>query len=127
MKELDLRAITRSLANNRSILLVLCVGLGLLLLPRRTAGSSGSAAKADAQGLPMAASGIPLDTESERISELLRQIRGVGAAEALLSAQGCVVICEGADSAAVRLAVTSAVAAYTGLGSDKIIVLSIAK
>jgi len=34
-----------------------------------------------------------------------------------------VVVCEGADSAAVRLRVTEAAAAYTGFGSDRITVL----
>ena len=71
----------------------------------------------------MAASGIPLAQECERIAALLRAIRGVGAAEVLLSANGCVVACAGADSAEVRLAVTDAVASYTGLGSDRICIL----
>lgn len=34
--------------------------------------------------------------------------------------QGAVVVCEGADDSAVRLAVTEAVSALTGLGTDKI-------
>ena len=37
--------------------------------------------------------------------------------------QGAVVVCEGADSAAVKLAVTEAVASLTGLGSGKIAVV----
>lgn len=36
---------------------------------------------------------------------------------------GAIVVCEGADSAAVRLAVTQAVAKITGLNADKICVL----
>ena len=36
---------------------------------------------------------------------------------------GCIVVCEGAESAAVRLAVTQAVERYTGCGSDRITVL----
>ena len=36
---------------------------------------------------------------------------------------GAVVVCPGADSAAVRLKITRAVSAYTGLGSDRIIIL----
>lgn len=124
MKELDLSALTKALAKNKYVLLVLCVGLGLLLLPQRGGESSDSPAGAPAaSGLPMAASGIPLDTECGRIAGLLSCIRGVGAAEVLLSAQGCVVVCEGADSPAVRLDVTSAVTAYTGLGSDRISVM----
>ena len=37
--------------------------------------------------------------------------------------QGALVVCQGADQAAVRLAVTEAVAALTGLSSDKITVV----
>ena len=127
MREIDLGAVTKALAKNRSVLLILCVGLGLLLLPRRAAGKDNADREDAAAGMPMAASGIPLDTECTRISALLRSVRGVGNAEVLLSAQGCVVVCEGADSAEVRLDVTNAVAAYTGLGSDKICVMKMMK
>ena len=44
-------------------------------------------------------------------------------AEVLLSSNGCVVVCTGADSPAVRLDVTNAVAAYTGLGSNEICII----
>jgi len=37
--------------------------------------------------------------------------------------QGAVVVCQGADSSAVRLAVTEAVAALTGLSTEKITVV----
>ena len=124
MKSLDLTALTKALAKNKYVLLVLCLGLGLLLLPRRGGDSletaAAPAAQKQSQGDPLAVSGIPLGEESARIAALLRSIRGVGEAEVLLSAGGCVVVCQGADSPAVVLAVTSAVAAYTGLGSDKI-------
>ncbi len=36
---------------------------------------------------------------------------------------GAVIVCEGADKAEVRLALTKAVASFTGLGSDKITIL----
>ena len=36
---------------------------------------------------------------------------------------GAIVLCQGADSAAVRLAITEAVTKYTGLGADQIAVL----
>ncbi len=125
MKSLDLTAFTKALAKNKYVLLALCLGLGLLLLPRRSAGAAetaatAAAAPAQSRGDPLAVSGIPLGEESGRLAALLRSIRGVGEAEVLLSSGGCVVVCRGADSPAVRLAVTSAVAAYTGLGSDKI-------
>lgn len=37
--------------------------------------------------------------------------------------QGAVILCQGADSAAVRLAIVEAVSKYTGLGADQIAVL----
>ena len=125
MKGPDLGALAKALAKNKYVLLVLCVGLALLLLPRRSAetGLYASSAAPAATGMPMAASGIPLDAECGRIAALLRCVRGVGEAEVLLSANGCVVACAGADSPAVRLDVTNAVAAYTGLGSDKICIV----
>ena len=120
---MKLPELTKALAKNKYVLLLLCLGLALLLLPRRS-GNAVSAASAPsaaaAEGDPMEASGIPLDTESERIGKLLRAVRGVGEAEVLLSSRGCVVVCSGADSPEVRLNVTNAVAAYTGLGTDKI-------
>jgi len=39
------------------------------------------------------------------------------------SYRGAVVVCEGAENASVRLAVTQAVSALTGLGSDRIMVI----
>ena len=88
----------------------------LLLLPRKTAADTGD-------GDPMAASGIPLDTEGERIAALLEKIAGVGETDVLLSGNGAVIVCRGAENPEVRLSVTNAVAAYTGLGSDKITVM----
>ena len=41
----------------------------------------------------------------------------------LCSEEGAAVVCDGASSAKVRLAVVRAVSAYTGLGSDRIAVL----
>ena len=126
MKALDLSALTRALAKNKYVLAVLCLGLLLLLLPRRSANTdtaqSATVRTAAVQGDPLESSGIPLSEECGRIAALLGAIRGVGEAEVLLSATGCVVVCEGAGSPAVRLEVISAVAAYTGLGSDKVYV-----
>lgn len=117
----------RVLTRNKYVLLVLALGLLLLLLPRSSgagtdAGTAAVPAAPAGVGAPLEVSGIPLDTESERLEALLEAIRGVGSAKVLLSKEGASVVCAGADSAAVRLAVTEAVAAYTGLGSDKIAV-----
>ena len=125
MKSLDLGALGKTLAKNKYVLAVLCLGLLLLLLPRRggaaaTLTTAAAPAQSASPGDPLTVSGIPLAEEGLRLSALLGSIRGVGEAEVLLSSGGCVVVCRGADSPAVRLEVVSAVAAYTGLGSDKV-------
>jgi len=112
MKSVDLGKFATFLKENKYLILLLCVGLTLLLLPRGTASETAAEGEGD-----------PLDTESRRIGALLSAIRGVGETEVLLSAAGAVVVCEGAQDPAVRLNVTNAVAAYTGLGSDKISVM----
>ena len=111
-----------ALMKNKYVWLVAALGLALLLLP----GSVGkqraqmTAETQSARGDPLAASGIPLETESERLAALLSEVEGVGQAEVLLSREGAVVVCAGAERAEVQLAVTRVVAAYTGLGSDRI-------
>lgn len=90
-------------------LLVLILGLGLMLLP-----SGGSKTE----------SGSDTDT-------LLRQTlscsQGVGEAVVIVSDSGVVVVCQGADKAAVRLDIIRAVSTYTGFGSDKITILKMSK
>ena len=62
-------------------------------------------------------------------SQVLTVNRGSGWQEALVTRQdypvyqGAVVVCQGAGSSAVRLAVTEAVAALTGLSTEKITVV----
>jgi hypothetical protein len=120
MKALDLSKIGKRLARNKYLWLVLGLGLFLLLLPRQTAAT---AEQRGGRGDALAASGIPLETESERLAALLGEIEGVGAVRCLLSAEGAVIVCAGGADAAVRYLVTKAVTAYTGLGSDKITVM----
>ena len=66
------------------------------------------------------------DTELRRDSEVVTLNRGSGQQEVVVTRetypvyQGAVVVCEGADNAAVCLRVTEAVAVLTGLSSDKI-------
>ena len=122
MKRADAGALLRRLAKNKYVFLVLALGLTLLLLPGRSVKHPTETAAAPAAGAgdPLDASGIPLDTEALRLAALLEQIEGVGAAGVLLSREGAVVVCAGAEDARVRYAVTNAVAAYTGLGSDRI-------
>ena len=113
----DTAALGKALAKNKYLLLAVCLGLLLLLLPKKRSSAE------NGNGAPMAASGIPVDTESGRIAALLSSISGVGDAEVLLSGSGAVVVCRGADDPRVCLDVTNAVAAYTGLGCDRITVM----
>ena len=135
------------------VLIILLAGLILLLLP------GGSRTKAE----PTAAQPIDtqmqtIQTEEQRLAQLLRQISGAGqvlsyrcSAErelatddsgqpAIISAGGgaqaavelrtvspqylgAVVVRDGADAPQVQLAVTQAVAQFTGLSTDRISVL----
>ncbi len=83
-------------------LLVAVFGLALLLWP------SGRGETAE------------VEAEETRLETLLAQIEGVGELHLLLSEQGAAVVCAGADSADVRLAICQALHCYTGLGSDRI-------
>ncbi len=122
MKVIELGALTKSIAKNKYVLMVLALALVLILLP---AGKGKEANSHQAQGSELESSGIPLDTESARLSEFLSMMEGVGEAKVLLSAEGAVVLCEGAGNSSVRLSVTNAVSVYTGLGSDKIRIIKL--
>ena len=119
MKVHDLSGLIKALGKNKYVLLAAGLALLLLLLPS----GKGGADTAGGQGSALESSGIPMDTESARISAFLSKMEGVGQAEVLLSAEGAVVLCTGAEESAVRLKVTNAVSAYTGLGCDKITVI----
>ena len=117
MTTLSISAVMKRLAQNKYVLLVLLAGLVLLLLP----GHGETAAESSAD--PLEATGVSLEEESAKLGALLAEMDGVGRAQVLLSKKGAVVVCDGADSAVVRLEVTDAVMAYTGLGGDKISVM----
>lgn len=120
MKVHDLSGLWKSLSKNKYVLLMIALALVLMLLP---SGDGSGLAGASGQGSALQSSGIPVDTESARIAQFLSCMEGVGEAQVLLSAEGAVVLCRGAEQSAVRLAVINAVSAYTGLGSDKITVI----
>lgn len=86
--------------------LILLIGVLLMALPT---GSSSTAEGAD--------------DESARAAEILSRTEGVGEAIVLISENGAVVVCEGADSAAVKLSIVKAISSYTGFGSDRITIL----
>lgn len=88
-------------------LLILVLGVILMLLP------TGSAKSEEAEG-------------DERIQQMLSSVEGVGEAQVIISDNGVVVVCQGAENAAVRLDIIRAISAYTGFGSDRITILKLA-
>ncbi len=97
-----------AMKKGRAALAVLAAASALLLLI--PSGSDG------------AEDGSASEAES-RLESVLAEVEGAGRVRVLCSEEGAAVVCEGAADAAVRLAVTRAVAAYTGLGSNEITVL----
>ena len=97
-----MKEILEKLKAYRFPLLILLLGVALMLLP--SAPSRSPAAEA-------------------RLGEALRLTQGVGEAYVLVSDSGVVVVCDGADNAAVRLEIVTAVRTYTGYGADQITVL----
>ena len=88
-------------------LVVLVIGVVLMLLP----GDSGPAVGT---------------SEEEPMALLLSSTQGVGESRVLISENGVVVVCQGAENARVRLDIIQAVSSYTGFTSDKITILKMA-
>ena len=102
---IDKKALLARLQAFRYPLLIGLVGVCLLLLPTGT--------KAQ-----------PTQPDPATVlEETLGEARGVGRVRVLLSEKGAVVVCDGAENAAVRLDILRAIGAYTGFGSDRITVL----
>lgn len=108
-----------SILQKKSVLIfLLAAGLLLLLWPKSS--GSGSAEKNE----------DVFTNEEKRLCAVLSKIDGVGNIYALLSEEpnrrgeytGAVVVCSGAGSPDTRLRVIQAVSAFTGLGSNRIIV-----
>lgn len=103
---------------NKVFLLLLLLGAALMLLPAKGGeGVTGPGAKAQ------------FDDDEEKLCAVLEQIEGCGRVYVLLRQEregegGAVVVCDGAESASVTLEIVRAVSAYTGLGSNRIIVLN---
>ena len=97
MKILDWKRPAAWLAKNKLLLLVLALGIVLLLTPSREKPAQKQ------EGLPLKSTGVLLSEEADRLALVLSDMQGVGRAQALLSESGAVVLCDGADSAQVRL------------------------
>ena len=145
---MNTRKLSAFAAKYKYVLIILLAGLILLLLPTgsRTKAKTAQAAAVSEQTQPQT-----IQAEEQRLTTLLQQINGAGQVQVLLSYRcsaeptiisagggaqeavelktvspqylGAVVVCDGADSPQVQLAVTQAVAQFTGLSTDHISVL----
>ena len=112
MKTEELKAYVKEY---RPLIAIVLLGLFLLMLPSASGGQK--SAKAD------------YSDKEEKLSEVLSEIDGVGQCRVLLRENGkndkggALVVCDGASDPGVCLKVKNAVAAYTGLGSNRIVIL----
>lgn len=90
-------------------IIMLCVAVFLLLIP----------SKSDSQTYA--------PSEDVYFQDILSSTQGVGRALVLVSDNGVVVSCDGAQNARVRLDIIRAVGSYTGFSSDKITILKLEK
>ncbi|MBR3293525.1 MAG: hypothetical protein IKI69_03765 [Oscillospiraceae bacterium] len=101
---MDLKLLMKKLAPIKYPLLILAFGLLLLLMPSGKKQAPG--VEGDAQ-----------------LAQLLASAEGVGQTQLLVSEHGVVIVCEGAENAAVKLDIIRAIGSYTGFGADKITIL----
>ena len=93
-------------------LLALLLGLVIMLVPIGKSGTDKSDNNA-------------ADDEI-RLETVLQKCEGVGETKVLLSENGAVIVCQGAEDPEVRLSIIKAVEAFTGFTSDSIQVLKTA-
>ena len=106
----------RFISQNKYLLLVLVLGVVLVLLPGENPSSGYNETATDTE---------------RRLCHAIENLEGVGETDVLLAEEkgrtggytGAVIFCQGADSAGVRLQIVEAVSVYTGLSSNKIMVL----
>ena len=103
---MKLEVILKKLDQIKIPLLILAVGLLLLLMP------SGGRKN-------------PENDSNSDLQSILSSARGIGQAQVLISENGVVIVCDGADDASVKLDILRAVGSYTGFGSDKITILKL--
>lgn len=103
----DKRKLLDSLDKYKYPLIILALGVLLMLIP------TGGERRAE--------------TGDELLRQVLSSASGVGEARVISSESGIVIVCQGAEKAAVRLDIIRAVSSYTGFGSDKITILKMAE
>ena len=108
MKTDEMKNALRKLGKYRTPLIILLLGVLLMLLP------TGKSAETNGETAP-------------DMAQLLSCAEGVGEAMVLVSENGVVVVCRGADSAAVRLNILNAVHSCTGFSAEKITILKMRK
>lgn len=86
-------------------IVVLIIGIVLMLFP---GGNSQTISTTDEDAL---------------LQQVLSCSQGVGKAQVIVSENGVVVVCSGANDAKVRLDIIKAIGSYTGFGADKITIL----
>ncbi len=101
---MKLESLLKKLEQLKGPLLILAVGLLLLLMP------GGKKQETETNG-------------NTDLRSILSAAEGVGETQVLISENGVVIVCEGADDASVKLDILRAVGSYTGFGSDKITIL----
>ena len=84
-------------------LLILALGILLMLIPTKEKKAEGNSCC--------------------ELGDALSLTQGVGEAYVLVSENGVVVVCDGAQEAKIRMEITEAVKAYTGFGADRITIL----
>lgn len=107
----DLKNAAGKLAKFKYPILVFLIGLLLLLIPSGQSKSVKSAAT----------------DEELRFEQVLENSRGVGNASVLISEEGVVIVCDGADNSNVKLSILKAAEVFTGFTSDKIEILKTAE
>ncbi len=89
------------------LILAAALGVVLLLLPSHSSEAE------------------PENSDEKRLESLLEQTEGVGESSVLLSENGAVIVCEGAENADVKLSILKAAGAFTGFSTDKIQILKL--
>lgn len=92
--------------------IVLLFGVVLLLLP--TSGGDD-------------VTGEDVLSDESRLESILADVSGVGEVRVLLSENGIIIACSGAENAEVRLELTKAASVFTGFSSDRIHVLKLVR
>ena len=85
--------------------IILAVGLLMMLMPGKAENTAEQ------------------NDEAVMLCSVLSACEGVGEVKVIISEEGVVVVCEGANDAKVRLDIIRAVSSYTGFGTDRITVL----